>query len=307
MKLRNILLLAIAACVCTAAPAQKKTKVGKKAKTTKTVKAAELTPARVQPIGAADFSYAAGVGQSQSLRNYLMQREGVDSAYLEYAAQAMIEAAQLSPEAQKQLMARAAGLRIVQMNREQVVPQFNQAATGVADTTYTDLQLLNKGLADGIMGRATLTPDSAMKLAERQFEYQQQCLQQAGADFLAANAKKKGVKVTPSGLQYMIIKEGKGAVAADTTEVEVHYEGRLIDGKVFDSSYQRGQTATFRPNQVIKGWTEALTTLPEGTVAELYIPWNLGYGQRGSGQNIPPYATLIFKLEIIKVNPAAKK
>lgn len=111
-----------------------------------------------------------------------------------------------------------------------------------------------------------------MKLAERQFEYQQQCLQQAGADFLAANAKKKGVKVTPSGLQYMIIKEGKGAVAADTTEVEVHYEGRLIDGKVFDSSYQRGQTATFRPNQVIKGWTEALTTLPEGTVAELPFP-----------------------------------
>ena len=307
MNIKHIILIALSACVCAAAPAQKKASKNKKAKTEKAVKAATTTPAKVLPVPAAEFSYAAGVGQSERLKNYLLQREGVDSACLKYAAEAMVEADRLTPEQQRMIIARAAGLRIAQMNREQVVKQFNQAATGVSDTTFTDLALLNKGLADGILGTATLTPDSAMKIAEQQFEYQKQRVKDLNADFLLRNAKEKGVKTTASGLQYRLLKEGKGAVATDTTEVEVHYEGRLIDGTVFDSSYKRGQTATFRPNQVIKGWTEALTTLPEGTVAELYIPYNLAYGERGQ-QNIPPFATLIFKLEIIKVKqPGAGK
>ena len=307
MKIRHILILALAACTVTAATAQKKSGKSKKAKTEKTVKTTKMTPAKVQPVPAAEFSYAIGVGQSQSLKTYLIQREGVDSAYIEYTAQALKEAAKMSPEELKQKMAYAAGLRIAQMNTDQVIKQFNQAATGKADTTFTDLALLNNGLSEGLLGKATLSADSAMKVAERQFEYYKQKLQQENADFLVKNAKEKGVKTTPSGLQYRILTQGKGTVAADTTEVQVHYEGRLIDGTVFDSSYKRGQPATFRPNQVIKGWTEALTTLPEGTVAELYIPYNLAYGERGN-QNIPPYATLIFKLETLKVgDPEAGK
>ena len=108
------------------------------------------------------------------------------------------------------------------------------------------------------------------------------------------------MKTTPSGLQYRVIKQGTGAMATDTTEVEVHYEGKLIDGTVFDSSYRRGKPATFHPDQVIKGWTEALKMMPEGSVYELYIPYNLGYGERGT-QSIPPYSTLIFKVELLKV------
>ena len=93
---------------------------------------------------------------------------------------------------------------------------------------------------------------------------------------------------------------GTGAVATDTSEVEVHYEGTLIDGTVFDSSYKRGKPATFRADQVIKGWTEALKMMPEGSVWDLYIPYNLAYGERGT-RGIPPFATLIFKVELLKV------
>ena len=133
-------------------------------------------------------------------------------------------------------------------------------------------------------------------------------VRQAYLAWLEANKKLKGVKTLPSGLQYRVLTAGKGPVATDSTEVEVHYEGKLIDGTVFDSSYKRNQPATFRPDQVIKGWREALTLLPEGTVVDLYIPSELGYGERGSAQHIPGNSTLIFKAEILKVkNDAAKK
>ena len=112
--------------------------------------------------------------------------------------------------------------------------------------------------------------------------------------------------MTPSGLQYRIIREGNGAVAANDEEVEVKYEGRLIDGTVFDSSYTRNpQTTSFRPSQVIKGWTEALKMMPEGSEWEVYIPQELAYGERQAGK-IPPYSTLIFKLEVVKVKKDEK-
>ena len=112
--------------------------------------------------------------------------------------------------------------------------------------------------------------------------------------------------VLPSGLQYRVLTEGNGPVATDSSEVEVHYEGSLIDGTVFDSSYKRGKPATFRPDQVIKGWREALTLMPEGSVWNLYIPSELGYGERGQGRNIPGNATLVFKVEVLKVKPVGE-
>ncbi len=281
MKMKTII-ITLLAVICMSSTAQERN--GKNAK---------AVPADV-------FSYALGVSQSSSLKSYLLQR-GVDSAYISYAAKALVEANSLSDDQIKQKVAYGLGLEVAKMNIERVVPTFNQTATGKKDTVYTDLSLFSKGLADGLVGKSTMSVDSATKVSESQFEYFKQSYKRQNADFLVANAKKKGIKTTDSGLQYRVIKKGKGAVANDTTQVEVHYEGRLIDGKVFDSSYKRNQPLTFKPTQVIKGWSEALKMMPEGSIYELYIPYDLAYGERGAGQDIPPYSTLIFKVEVLKV------
>nr|WP_319398122.1 FKBP-type peptidyl-prolyl cis-trans isomerase [uncultured Carboxylicivirga sp.] len=122
-----------------------------------------------------------------------------------------------------------------------------------------------------------------------------------GEDFLAANAKKEGVQVTASGLQYKIIEEGTGKSPVATNTVKVHYTGTLIDGTKFDSSVDRGEPAEFQLNRVIPGWTEGLQLLKEGGKAMLYIPYNLGYGERGAGGMIPPYSALIFEVELIEI------
>jgi FKBP-type peptidyl-prolyl cis-trans isomerase len=124
----------------------------------------------------------------------------------------------------------------------------------------------------------------------------------ANQEYLEDNAKKDGVKVTASGLQYRVIQQGNGSRPADgNAEVEVHYEGKLIDGTVFDSSYQRGESISFFLNQVIPGWTEGVQLMPIGSKYEFVIPSELGYGQRGTGGVIPPNATLIFEVELLKI------
>jgi FKBP-type peptidyl-prolyl cis-trans isomerase FklB len=168
-----------------------------------------------------------------------------------------------------------------------------------------------EGLNYEVMYRAMLEADTGsaqMKLPEANVivqsyqekvrEQQQKAQAAAGKKFLEENAKKEGVKVTASGLQYKVLTAGKGEKPLATNEVTVHYEGRLIDGTVFDSSYKRGQTISFPLNGVIKGWTEGLQLMSPGAKYEFYIPYNLGYGERGAGQQIPPYATLIFVVEL---------
>lgn len=120
--------------------------------------------------------------------------------------------------------------------------------------------------------------------------------------FLLENKSKDGVKTTASGLQYKVISEGTGKSPTTADRVTVHYTGKLTDGTVFDSSVQRGQPATFRVNQVIPGWTEALQMMQEGDKWTLFIPYSLGYGERGSPPQIPPFSTLIFEVELMKVN-----
>lgn len=120
--------------------------------------------------------------------------------------------------------------------------------------------------------------------------------------FLMENKSKEGVKTTSSGLQYKVISEGAGKSPAPADRVTVHYTGKLVDGTIFDSSVQRGQPATFRVNQVIPGWTEALQMMQEGDKWTLYIPYSLAYGERGEPPQIPPYSTLIFEVELMKVN-----
>lgn len=122
-----------------------------------------------------------------------------------------------------------------------------------------------------------------------------------GQEFLAANAKKKGVKVTDSGLQYKVLKKGKGEKPTATSSVKVHYEGKLIDNTIFDSSYQRGEPVTFKVNQVISGWQEALQLMPEGSEWEVYIPADLAYGPAGAGASIGPNETLVFKVELQEI------
>lgn len=147
----------------------------------------------------------------------------------------------------------------------------------------------------------------------QQFFAEQEALQQAanaekgkaakaeGEQFLAENAKKEGVKTTASGLQYQLLRDGNGKQPKATDQVECHYEGTLIDGTKFDSSYDRGQTATFPLNQVIAGWTEGLQLMHEGAKYRFFIPYQLAYGERGAGASIPPYAALIFDVELVAV------
>ena len=123
----------------------------------------------------------------------------------------------------------------------------------------------------------------------------------AGEAFLAENGKKDGVVTLPSGLQYQVLKEGDGKKPSATDQVVCHYEGTLIDGTVFDSSYQRNQPATFGLNQVIAGWTEGVQLMQEGAKYRFFIPYNLAYGERGAGAQIPPFATLVFDVELIEV------
>ena len=290
MTTKSLLIVALVLAVGLPASARSRKKIQEKKRPKITL---------LQPVPADSFSYAMGVAQSASLRQYLLMREGVDSAYLNDAVCGLM--AKYNEEAVKGKVAYAAGLKIGQMNATNVIPSLNKMATGKADSAYIDRDLFVKGLGQGVLKQPTsISEEQALAIIERQTAYIRQRDSIANADFLSKNKRVPGVITSKSGLQYKILKEGTGATPSDTSQVEVNYEGRLIDGTVFDSSYKRGQSATFGCNQVIKGWTEALTMMKEGDVWELYIPYNLAYGERGN-QSIPPYATLIFKVELIKV------
>lgn len=158
---------------------------------------------------------------------------------------------------------------------------------------------LNK--TDLLIDQATVMPmlnEYMQKLAEEKAKE----VIKVGADFLEENAKKEGVTTLPSGLQYKVLTAGTGATPTAADQVTTHYTGTLIDGTVFDSSVQRGEPATFPVGGVIAGWTEALQLMKEGDKWTLYIPYNLAYGERGAGAQIGPYSTLIFDIELIKVN-----
>ena len=170
-----------------------------------------------------------------------------------------------------------------------------------------------QAIKDVMTGGELKMKESEAQQMVQQFFAEQEALQQAanaekgkaakaeGEQFLSENAKKEGVKTTASGLQYQVLREGNGKQPKATDQVECHYEGTLIDGTKFDSSYDRGQTATFPLNQVIAGWTEGLQLMHEGAKYRFFIPYQLAYGERGAGASIPPYAALIFDVELVAV------
>lgn len=285
MKFRSMLVVALAATLSFSAFAAKKTKKNNK-------KVAQ--PVMVKPVSPADFSYAAGVAQSASLAQFLAQRSGVDSAHIKDFVEGLSK--DVSADEAAKLRALLASIDI-KKQMPQIVQSMNQQATGKGDTTYVDATTFLKGLTEGLLKTNTLSADSATKIEQQQYDYHTQQLKTRNADFLKNYAKQKGVKSTASGLLYKVIKEGDGAMPTDTSEVEVHYEGKLVDGTVFDSSYKRGETATFAVNQVIKGWSEAVKLMKVGAEYEVCLPYEIAYGERGT-RGIPPYSTLIFKIEL---------
>ena len=169
-----------------------------------------------------------------------------------------------------------------------------------------NLDDLARGVADQINGNPLqIEMKEANRIVQEYAEAQQakkyEGIIKEGEAFLAANAQKEGVSTTASGLQYRVITPGTGAQPTASSSVTVHYSGKLLDGTEFDSSYKRNEPTTFGVGQVISGWTEALQLMKEGSKWEIFIPYNLAYGERGAGQAIPPYATLIFEVELISV------
>ncbi|MFA6147477.1 MAG: FKBP-type peptidyl-prolyl cis-trans isomerase [bacterium] len=176
-----------------------------------------------------------------------------------------------------------------------------------------DPDLLAKGLKDSYGGGKTILTDNEARDTITEYQKAQMAKQaenmhkmaqknrEDGEKFLAENGKKEGVKTLPSGLQYKEITPGKGKSPKATDTVTTHYKGTLIDGTEFDSSYKRGQPATFQVSGVIPGWTEALQLMKEGAKWQLFLPSNLAYGERGAGRDIGPNATLIFEVELIAV------
>lgn len=163
-----------------------------------------------------------------------------------------------------------------------------------------------QAVADVLAGNATtMTNVEAQQIVATYMQEKEaekgKAAREAGEKFLAENAKKEGVTVTTSGLQYIVLTEGSGRKPSATDNVKCHYEGRLTDGTVFDSSYRRGEPAVFPLNGVIAGWTEGVQLMGEGAKFRFFIPYNLAYGERGAGGSIPPYAALVFDVELIEV------
>ncbi len=195
----------------------------------------------------------------------------------------------------------------------------NMGVNLLKDSLILNPELIKAGLEDMLMARtARLTKEQSeenFKTLNKRMMEKQAAMNKASGDvnkvkgyqFLEENKKKEGVKVTPSGLQYKVIQEGTGVQPLATDQVEVHYEGTLIDGTKFDSSYDRNETITFPLNGVIRGWTEGLQLMKEGAIYMLYIPAELGYGERGAGGVIGPNETLVFKVELKKVIKAEEK
>lgn len=266
---------------------------------------AVVAPAELKN-GSDSLSYAAGMSITNGLIPYLVQQQGVDTAYMADFVAGFKEAIAAANDARQK--ARMAGIDIASQITQRMLPGMEKEFTDTPDSILHELFF--RGFSDALLGdTATMKQEDAEEL----FRVKQQTNKaakdeklygsnrEAGRKFLAENKLKEGVITTPSGLQYKVLTKGEGAVPQRTDKVKVHYEGRLVDGTVFDASAKHGsEPASFRADQVIKGWTEALTMMPVGSKWQLYIPYDLAYGERNMG-NIKPYSALIFDVELVDI------
>ena len=257
------------------------------------------------------LSYSIGMAQNQVLKGYLTGRLDVDTAYMAEFIKGLNEGAN---KTSKKDIAYMAGLQIGQQISNQMMKGINQELFAGDSTKTISKDNFMAGFIAGTLEKGgVMTMEAAQEYTRTAMEtIKAKAMEEkyadnkaAGEKFLAENKTKEGVKTTESGLQYKVITEGKGEIPADTCKVKVNYKGTLIDGTEFDSSYKRNEPATFRANQVIKGWTEALTMMPVGSKWELYIPQELAYGSRESGQ-IKPFSTLIFEVELVGIEKDKK-
>lgn len=251
------------------------------------------------------LSYAFGMSQTEGIEQYFMQ-QGIDSTQMADFLKGFNEGA---TKLGKKDAAYIAGLQLGQMVSKRWVEGLNQQIFGTDSTKTISRENLLAGFVAGVINKGVMSKEEARAFTQTSMDAIKEKAnaekyadnKAAGEKFLAENKAKEGVVTTPSGLQYKIITKGNGAIPADSSKVKVNYKGTLIDGTEFDSSYKRNEPATFRANQVIKGWTEALTMMPVGSKWELYIPYDLAYGTRETGGQIKPYSTLIFEVELLGI------
>jgi len=253
------------------------------------------------------LSYAIGMAQSQGLKDYLSMRMGVDTAYMDAFIKGFNESAKSSED--KKQNAYYAGLQIGQQVSQQMVKSINDDLFGSDSTKTISLDNFMAGFVAGTTGKGGLmTVDSASTVAQTKMQQvkarhmeevygdnKKQC-----EEFMANIAKKEGIKALDNGVYYEVLTEGKGEIPSDTSRVKVHYEGRLINDTIFDSSYKRNQPTTFRANMVIPGWTNALTHMPVGSKWKVYIPQDQAYADREMGQ-IKPFSCLIFTIDLLEI------
>ena len=252
------------------------------------------------------LSYMFGVANTQGLDYYISGQLGVDTTYMaDFIAGVVAGVSQNTPKD----VAYNAGLQIGQQITGRIIEGINNQLFAGDSTQALNQDNFIAGFVSALKKKpGMVTPEEAsayvqthadaIKAKALEAKYGEN--KAAGEKFLAENAKKEGVKTTESGLQYKVIKEGKGAIPTETSTVKVHYKGTLVDGTEFDSSYNRNEPTSFRANQVIKGWTEALTMMPVGSKWELYIPQELAYGARETG-DIKPFSTLIIEVELLEI------
>jgi len=258
------------------------------------------------------LSYMMGITNTQGLDMYMSQQLGVDTTYMADFIRGVKEG---SSKTSPKDIAYMAGLQIGQQISNQMMKGINQELFAGDSTKTISKDNFMAGFIAGTLEKGgVMTMEAAQEYTRTAMEtIKAKAMEEkyadnkaAGEKFLAENKTKEGVKTTESGLQYKVITEGKGEIPADTCKVKVNYKGTLIDGTEFDSSYKRNEPATFRANQVIKGWTEALTMMPVGSKWELYIPQELAYGARESGNQIKPFSTLIFEVELLSIEKDKK-
>lgn len=243
------------------------------------------------------LSYAAGACSTEGLIPYVQQSYSVDTAYMADFVRGYLEGIKVANDPKG--TAYIVGMQIAQMVEQRILPSMRNRLKSTGDSIEEDI--FHQGFT------AMLLKDHDIFTQRDAMRYLDSLMAAPGREWLEANAKKPGVQTTASGLQYKVLVKGNGPVPTAEDEVEVVYEGRLIDGTVFDSTAKHNEESDkFRLKHLIKGWAEALTLMPVGSKWEVYIPQELAYGSRQSGQ-IPPYSTLVFTMELKSiVNPPAK-